>query len=85
MTLAPLLARGALFIERGFRVFFGVLAVFSPSSDVANEDLAVLEEPRAGAGGRAPEATSAASLAASRLIMRKRPSIASYVAPGVGW
>ena len=39
--------------------------------------------PRAGASGRAPLSISALSDAASFLMIRKRPSIESYVAPAL--
>lgn len=59
-----------------------ILSLSSPEVVAKEEDLDAA--PRGGAVGRSPDSISARSLAASFLIMRKRPSIASYVAPGIG-
>lgn len=77
------LARGVEFVERGLGCdFLGVESWESASERVVKEveDVLVVEEmepPRGGTGGRAPDSTSLRSLAASRLMMRKRPSMAS--------
>lgn len=74
------LARGVVLVERGLRGFFGVeiLSLSSPEVVAKEEDLAELDAvPRGGATGRSPDSISARSLAASFLMMRKRPSIAS--------
>lgn len=69
-------------MERGLVAFAAFLGVDSAS--VAKE-VAEEEPPRGGAGGRDPDSTSVTSSAALRLMMRKRPSTASYVAPERRW
>ena len=65
-------------MERALRALFGVMFSASEPDAKKEEFLEVaVDAPRAGAGGRSPEDTSARSLAASFLIMRKRPSMAS--------
>lgn len=61
------------------RSFFGVLVA---ALDFLGVAVAEVVAPRAGASARSPESISAFIAAASFLIMRKRPSIESYVAPG---
>ncbi len=67
-------------MERSLVALVAFLGVDSAS--VAKE--VVEEPPRGGAGGRDPDSTSATSSAALRLMIRKRPSTASYVAPERG-
>lgn len=76
-TLSSALMAGFLGV-RGLRGVFSFFAVGS-FPDVKEE--VADEAPRTGASGRAPDSISSLRAAASRLMMRKRPSIESYVAP----
>ena len=71
-------ARGVVVVERGLRGFLGVeILSLSSVEVVAKEEDLDIALPRGGAAGRCPDSTSARSFAASFLMIRKRPSIAS--------